>query len=76
MTRETIETVWPAENFAQFGVRVQERLFQTREDMSKLRDRRYRVRVTIETLEPPPKPHTREGDERATVAHAAGGDVE
>ncbi len=50
MTSEKIEIVWPDKSFAQFGGHVMERLFETKKEMSKLKDMRYRVRVTIETF--------------------------
>ncbi len=50
MTAEKIEIVYPDDSFAQFGGHVIERLFQTRAEMRDLGEKRYRVRVTIETF--------------------------
>ena len=50
MTSDTVEMVWPDTNFAQFGGHVLERLFHARAQMRSdtLREKRFKVRVTIE----------------------------
>jgi hypothetical protein len=73
---ETIQIVWPDENFAQFGGHVLEHLFQSGEEMARLSNKRYTVRVTIEIIELPTDRAIASVAGRATVAHVSNGGEE
>jgi hypothetical protein len=70
---QTIETVWPDDSFAQFGGHVLQRLFEVKDEMASVREKRYRVRVTIEI---DPMPLAPAKTDSATVAGVCAGHTE